>query len=248
MVLESNRDLVVRRLVECLGRDRTKHQVAEVTSLGLVQMTRKRVGQGLLESFSEPCETCGGRGVIVHTEPVDEKRQARVERFDDRPRGERGGRDRDRGRGGGGDDKARDDKPRDDAPRDERAAGSADGSDAATPRKRSRGGRGRGGRSEGAPGDVVAVDAPVSEVPDIAPELSEQPSSAEEDLPVVPEILVSVADDEPVEAAAEPEPESAAPEPEAAAPEPEASTPEPAGPKRRRRATSRPAGPPTITV
>ena len=55
MVLESNRDLVLRRLVECLGRDRTKHQVAEVTSLGLVQMTRKRVGQGLLEAFSEPC-------------------------------------------------------------------------------------------------------------------------------------------------------------------------------------------------
>ena len=46
MVLESNRDLVLRRLLECLGRDRTKHQVAEVTSLGLVQMTRKRVGAG----------------------------------------------------------------------------------------------------------------------------------------------------------------------------------------------------------
>ncbi len=70
MVLESNRDLVLRRLVECLGRDRTKHQVAEVTSLGLVQMTRKRIGQGLLEVFSTPCEHCGGRGHIVHTEPV----------------------------------------------------------------------------------------------------------------------------------------------------------------------------------
>ncbi|WP_344319531.1 Rne/Rng family ribonuclease, partial [Streptomyces yatensis] len=66
MVLESNRDLVLRRLLECLGRDRTKHQVAEVTSLGLVQMTRKRVGQGLLESFSESCVHCNGRGVIVH--------------------------------------------------------------------------------------------------------------------------------------------------------------------------------------
>ncbi len=74
MVLESNRDLVLRRLLECLGRDRTKHQVAEVTSLGLVQMTRKRVGQGLLEVFSETCERCGGRGVILHDEPV-EKRQ-----------------------------------------------------------------------------------------------------------------------------------------------------------------------------
>ncbi|ATG51773.1 ribonuclease E/G [Brachybacterium vulturis] len=65
MVLESNRDLVLRRLVECLGRDRTKHQVAEVTSLGLVQMTRKRVGQGLVETFSSTCEHCHGRGLIV---------------------------------------------------------------------------------------------------------------------------------------------------------------------------------------
>jgi ribonuclease E len=71
MVLESNRDLVVRRLLECLGRDRTKHQVAEVTSLGLVQMTRKRVGSGLIEVFSETCEVCGGRGIIVHSDPVD---------------------------------------------------------------------------------------------------------------------------------------------------------------------------------
>jgi ribonuclease E len=65
MVLESNRDLVLRRLLECLARDRTKHQVAEVTSLGLVQMTRKRVGAGLLEAFSQQCECCNGRGVIV---------------------------------------------------------------------------------------------------------------------------------------------------------------------------------------
>ncbi|WP_199721430.1 Rne/Rng family ribonuclease, partial [Cellulomonas rhizosphaerae] len=71
MVLESNRDLVLRRLVECLGRDRTKHQVAEVTSLGLVQMTRKRVGQGLVEAFSETCEHCHGRGFIVHDEPIE---------------------------------------------------------------------------------------------------------------------------------------------------------------------------------
>jgi ribonuclease E len=71
MVLESNRDLVVRRLLECLGRDRTKHQVAEVTSLGLVQMTRKRVGSGLIEVFSQPCEHCNGRGYIVQSEPVE---------------------------------------------------------------------------------------------------------------------------------------------------------------------------------
>src|SRR6266542_2509941 len=71
MVLESNRDLVLRRLTECLGRDRTKHQVAEVTSLGLVQMTRKRVGTGLLEAVSETCEHCGGRGRMLHSEPVE---------------------------------------------------------------------------------------------------------------------------------------------------------------------------------
>ncbi|SEG86841.1 ribonuclease E [Thermomonospora echinospora] len=71
MVLESNRELVLRRLLECLSRDRTKHQVAEVTSLGLVQMTRKRVGQGLLEAFSEVCECCNGRGIHVQTTPVE---------------------------------------------------------------------------------------------------------------------------------------------------------------------------------
>jgi ribonuclease E len=70
MVMEENRDLVLKRLVECLSRDRTKHQVAEVTSLGLVQMTRKRVGQGLVEAFSEECPTCHGRGFIIHDEPT----------------------------------------------------------------------------------------------------------------------------------------------------------------------------------
>ncbi len=73
MILESNREQVLRRLVECLGRDRTKHQVAEVTSLGLVQMTRKRVGQGLIEAFSTMCESCGGRGIHIHTDPVKPK-------------------------------------------------------------------------------------------------------------------------------------------------------------------------------
>jgi ribonuclease E len=70
MVLESNRELVLRRLTECLGRDRTRHQVAEVTSLGLVQMTRKRMGIGLIEAFSEPCPHCGGRGIVLHDAPV----------------------------------------------------------------------------------------------------------------------------------------------------------------------------------
>ncbi|MDQ1600204.1 MAG: ribonuclease [Actinomycetota bacterium] len=102
MVLESNRDLVLRRLLECLGRDRTKHQVAEVTSLGLVQMTRKRVGQGLHEVFAETCEACNGRGYHIHTEPVEKSSGG----------GNGGGSDRKSGRGGGrsrGGDKA--DKP-----------------------------------------------------------------------------------------------------------------------------------------
>ncbi|MFB6609135.1 Rne/Rng family ribonuclease [Agromyces sp. NPDC056379] len=90
MVLESNRDLVLRRLVECLSRDRTKHQVAEVTSLGLVQMTRKKLGLGLLESFSEPCEICAGRGIIVHHEPVVKHRSAQQSQPERRGRG-RGG-------------------------------------------------------------------------------------------------------------------------------------------------------------
>ena len=73
MILESNRDAVLRRLVECLGRDRTKHQVAEVTSLGLVQMTRKRVGQGLIEAFSTTCDSCAGRGIHIHMDTVKMK-------------------------------------------------------------------------------------------------------------------------------------------------------------------------------
>ncbi len=96
MVLESNRDLVLRRLVECLGRDRTRHQVAEVTSLGLVQMTRKRIGTGLLEAFSENCDHCQGRGVVVHDMPIEPRRG------DDEPR---------RGRKGKGGQK-QDDQPK----------------------------------------------------------------------------------------------------------------------------------------
>src|SRR6476469_9478908 len=71
MVLESNRDLVLRRLTEALGRDRTRHQVSEVTSLGLVQMTRKKLGTGLVEAFSTNCPQCAGRGIVLHADPVD---------------------------------------------------------------------------------------------------------------------------------------------------------------------------------
>ena len=73
MLLQQNQDLVLRRLSEFLGRDRTRHKLGEVTSLGLVQLTRKRLGTGLLETFSTPCEACDGRGFIMHPDPVEQQ-------------------------------------------------------------------------------------------------------------------------------------------------------------------------------
>ncbi len=95
MVLESNRELVMRRLTECLGRDRTRHQVAEVTSLGLVQMTRKKMGTGLVEAFSEPCPHCQGRGIILHDVPVQD-RSGNQDSADDDKRSARGRRGKNR--------------------------------------------------------------------------------------------------------------------------------------------------------
>ncbi|KAF0845874.1 translation initiation factor IF-2 N-terminal domain-containing protein [Nocardia caishijiensis] len=100
MVLESNRDLVLRRLTEALGRDRTRHQVSEVTSLGLVQMTRKKLGTGLVEAFSTTCEHCHGRGILVHSYPVDSGSGI------EEPRGKESGSRRRRGK-----DKDREAKP-----------------------------------------------------------------------------------------------------------------------------------------
>jgi len=108
MVLESNRDLVSRRLIECLSRDRTKHQVAEVTSLGLVQMTRKKLGLGLLESFSENCEACAGRGIIVHHDPVTKHRQTAQPPQERRPRTKSGNGTHDNGNRGTGSHGSRD--------------------------------------------------------------------------------------------------------------------------------------------
>ncbi len=197
MVLESNRDLVLRRLVECLGRDRTRHQVAEVTSLGLVQMTRKRIGTGLLEAFSQNCEHCAGRGVIVSEAPIEPRHG------DDEPR-----------RGG---------------------------------TRRARGGRSRGEAAPAAPSpmDVAAVARPETSDLDLAEEDLERL-----DAEVAPE--VEVAPSEPTEPeATEPEagePQSA--EPETAEPELVESEPEDSAPRvvtrTRRRAASRPAGPPTV--
>ena len=90
MVLPNNRELLLRRLVEGLGRDRTRHQVAEITSLGLVQMTRKKIGAGLLEAFSTECPHCHGRGVELHDMPVDSQKQADGGAREPRPRDRRG--------------------------------------------------------------------------------------------------------------------------------------------------------------
>jgi len=135
MVLESNRELVLRRLLECLARDRTKHQVAEVTSLGLVQMTRKRVGAGLLEAFSQPCECCNGRGVILTLETAEPSHRASAgtglaggrRPVPAPPAPGNGGSGKEAGYGAGRrsrnrDDGRRDDAPRDDAPRDDDSA------------------------------------------------------------------------------------------------------------------------------
>ncbi|MCA0143935.1 Rne/Rng family ribonuclease [Blastococcus sp. LR1] len=137
MVLESNRDLVLRRLTECLGRDRTKHQVAEVTSLGLVQMTRKRVGQGLLEVFSENCEHCRGRGIIVSTDPVDEKR-----------RGNGGGGGKESGGNSGGGNSG---------------GGNSGGGGGKDSGNKDSGGRNRGGRDQSRDGGKDAASEPATD-------------------------------------------------------------------------------------
>jgi ribonuclease E len=194
MVLESNRELVLRRLTECLGRDRTKHQVAEVTSLGLVQMTRKRVGEGLLEAFSEPCEHCHGRGVIVHLEPVDRKS----------------------GNGGGGQQQS--------AAEEDRPARS----------RRSRKATAKAAPAKPDPAEAAAEAekrrAAASAVAAIA-----AASKGEEGRP----------DDAPATGSADtPQPEHRPDEPVTVLAEDQPSTPRP----RRRRAASRPAGPPAATT
>ena len=161
MVLESNRELVLRRLLECLARDRTKHQVAEVTSLGLVQMTRKRVGAGLLEAFSQPCECCNGRGVIITLEqPEPGHRSTAGHRDPRRPapgNGNGNGRDakdsrRDNGRGNGAGRADRDRPAREERDEREEAANAAEPEAAAAAQapqaaeSREGGGSGGGGR------------------------------------------------------------------------------------------------------
>ncbi|GAA1444867.1 hypothetical protein GCM10009641_64800 [Mycobacterium cookii] len=228
MVLESNRDLVVRRLVECLGRDRTRHQVAEVTSLGLVQMTRKRIGTGLLESFSENCEHCHGRGVVIKDQPVDP--EAKSDDGEGRRSGRRRGRrgangENDNGSGnGGGNDSSSDHHSHAPSPKDVAAmARHEKPTDEAAPSVEEQ-------ADEPSASAQEPTVEPAAEVPaEAAPEVAAEPAAADVGEPAA---------ETPVEAPAK----GAAEEPAAPAPvedeKPRVVT------RTRRRSASRPAGPP----
>ncbi|MCU1669337.1 MAG: ribonuclease, Rne/Rng family [Blastococcus sp.] len=275
MVLESNRDLVLRRLTECLGRDRTKHQVAEVTSLGLVQMTRKRVGQGLLEVFSEPCEHCRGRGVLVHIDPIDEKRRNSGGNSGGSTSGggSVGGNRRDRISGSRDDGPAHDTTATDDAS-ETSATGSgspdgeaAEGSRGGGRRNRGRRNRGQSGEDRAAEDAAVLAGARVDDgTADAEPAVDTPVTgdgnalvaeiSAAEDVPAAEFPAETATPGAATSDAATPEtatPETATPEAPAAEnpsgivpeTEPVDSAPAPAVARpRRRRAASRPAGPP----
>ena len=220
MVLESNRDLVVRRLVECLGRDRTRHQVAEVTSLGLVQMTRKRIGTGLLESFSENCAHCQGRGVVIKDQPVDPDAtpDEGEGRRSGRRRGRRGANDDDNGNGNGN--------------------GNGNASHAPSPKDVAAMARHEKATEADADVDPSSETDPAPEAqPEPEPEAQPEPQP-EVDAPA--ETAAEAPTDAPAEPVSVPEP---APEPEAAAPEDEKPR---VVTRTRRRSASRPAGPPAL--
>ncbi|MGD9960930.1 Rne/Rng family ribonuclease [Nocardioides sp.] len=255
MVLESNRDLVLRRLVECLGRDRTRHQVAEVTSLGLVQMTRKRIGTGLLEAFSENCEACQGRGIVIHDAPIEPKNSDDDGRRGGGPGGGPATGRRNRGRG-----------------RDGAQGGNGSGN-----------GNGNGNtppRAVPSPKDLAATHPPVE--PDVAvveplepagpvePVTPVEPEPVDPATPVEPDPVEPVpvepvpVEPEPVDPATPVEPEPTQPDP--FHPDPVEPAPEPVVPaepeptpapvaeaprvvtRTRRRSASRPAGPPSVAI
>ena len=255
MVLESNRDLVVRRLLECLGRDRTKHQVAEVTSLGLVQMTRKRVGSGLIEVFSEPCEHCGGRGILVHTEPVERggsggsggnggsSRSGRGRRGGSGSGGSGSG-----GRGSGGGAADTDEARTPSGPTAAQIAAAAHA--AALRHTEPEAAAEVAAEVARAAGDEVPTADAAADVPEVgatepaAEEAAEQPAVEEPaEQPAAEEPAEQPAVEEPAEQSAA-EPEQSAAEPEQPAPEPE---PAPVRPRRRRGRVVAPAGPPPGT-
>ncbi|MBJ7287490.1 MAG: ribonuclease E/G [Williamsia sp.] len=227
MVLESNRDLVLRRLTEALSRDRTRHQVSEVTSLGLVQMTRKRLGTGLLEAFSSTCTCCSGRGIIVHANPVEVTGGG-----DDAPRQESSKRSR---RGG---------KKKADAPAEAKPAHNP----SEHPMFRAMASHPEGEEPSGDnDGDSTAADPTSrSEGDPTAPDRDSDPVEVATDAVAA----VVHTPDAPSEVVADPTPEDSVSEPEAGG-EPVVETPsvetpadEPAPPRKRRRAARRPAAAP----
>ncbi|HEV7871611.1 MAG TPA: ribonuclease E/G, partial [Modestobacter sp.] len=249
MVLESNRDLVLRRLTECLGRDRTKHQVAEVTSLGLVQMTRKRVGQGLLEVFSEPCEHCRGRGVLVHTDPVDDKKRnsggngggnAGSGNGGGNAGGNAGGRNRDQNRGGAdqgttsgggngrGDQQHRDAAETVETPAEEPVTGEpAEATEQAGEgrsgrRSRGRRGRGQSGEARAAEDAAVLAGARAEEQADDTSDSSDPAAVTEDEVLPASETAAEVAVEEPVVESVTEEPVTDEPVAEEAVAEPAA--------------------------
>ncbi len=255
MVLESNRDLVLRRLVECLGRDRTRHQVAEVTSLGLVQMTRKRIGTGLLEAFSETCSHCQGRGLIVTEAPVEPSQGEEEPR---RSRRSRGGKGRNGDSGGQQEQQAKpasppspkdvaamarapreDDREREDGTFEQPAAEAAEAPEKSDePEKAERPSRAK--RAE-KPAEKPA-DQP-AEAP--AAEQTEQPVPAAETLPdATPEESTT---EDTVEPAVTPSVETAVEPAAASAEEPPATSSPTVVTRSRRRSARRPAGPPAST-
>ncbi|MEU7790146.1 Rne/Rng family ribonuclease [Amycolatopsis sp. NPDC049159] len=271
MVLESNRELVLRRLTECLGRDRTRHQVAEVTSLGLVQMTRKKIGTGLLEAFSTPCEHCKGRGVLVSTE-VQRTGGGAGHSHGGNGNGGNGG----NGGGGGGEKSSRRSRGRgkgEEAAKEQAEAAKAEVHAVPSPEQRESIASAvaamanaskvvkehdHGAENGHVPEPAKEVaDVPATTEADEAPVAAERPVEPAQEVAGTP--VTTEADEVPVPQDEEPVVErSSAPEPaeepvnessEAAEPvaEPEVSVPEPAvrsTRRRPRRAASRPAGPP----
>ncbi len=194
MVLESNRDLVLRRLVECLGRDRTRHQVAEVTSLGLVQMTRKRIGTGLVEAFGTDCDHCKGRGLVIHDQPVEAG--SGPDDDDSRGRGRgRSGRSRS-GRGNGNDSGGN------------AGSGSGDGNGSAATAKPS-----PADLAKTRPHEKPVEDEPGAEVASSGADRPEQPPAAQPEQPATP-TSASVDTEQSVEHGGIGKPTSAAHEPQ----------------------------------
>jgi ribonuclease E len=229
MVLESNRDLVLRRLVECLGRDRTRHQVAEVTSLGLVQMTRKRIGTGLLESFSHDCTACHGRGVVIEEAPVEPKQPEEE--------GRRGRRGRSRGKPQDNDENT----PRSSAPSPKDVAAMAR-------HERAEAEQAEAEAAETEAAENEAVTEPTDEAADVSP--ADVAATPEADIADAAD-PTPAADQDENEPVAEPVDEPVAEPVAEEAPEPAPPTqPEPPRvvTRTRRRSASRPAGPPTTAA